>query len=210
MGITYKAFDTNLVASRSGHQIASETARQRFARGPRGCSAQARMATVFHLGRKKTISAMEFVDGETVSPHQAGGRGAGDYALNCGAGCAPGAAQASLVHRDISRRTSCLCEDGGEISVKVIDFGLARTLSDTRTRRRRRVDSQTPPLPVGATRGAWDRRALRHLFSRCHAGMLAGKTPFSGSTAQVMSQHLHHRSPFASLKVSTRPWSLAA
>jgi serine/threonine protein kinase len=75
MGITYKAFDTNLrvnVALKviNAAYLQSEIARQRFVREARA-AAQLRhpnVASVFHLGMSGDayFYAMEFVDGETV------------------------------------------------------------------------------------------------------------------------------------------------
>jgi serine/threonine protein kinase len=75
MGVTYKAFDTNLrcdVALKviNPQYLSSEIARQRFLREARA-AAQLRhpnVATVFHLGKCENgfFYAMEYVDGETV------------------------------------------------------------------------------------------------------------------------------------------------
>src|ERR1700737_3109778 len=75
MGVTYKAFDTNLrcdVALKviSPQYLNSDTARQRFLREARA-AAQLRhpnVATVFHLGSSagSFFYAMEYVEGETV------------------------------------------------------------------------------------------------------------------------------------------------
>src|ERR1700722_2898515 len=75
MGITYKAFDTNLrchVALKviNGNYLNSDVARQRFIREARA-AAQLRhrhVASVFHLGIEGDtyFYAMEFIDGETV------------------------------------------------------------------------------------------------------------------------------------------------
>ena len=75
MGVTYKAFDTNLrcdVALKviNPQFLSSDTARQRFVREARA-AAQLRhpnVATVFHLGNSGDgyFYVMEYVDGETV------------------------------------------------------------------------------------------------------------------------------------------------
>src|ERR1700730_6327876 len=75
MGVTYKAFDTNLrcdVALKviSPQYLNSDTARQRFLREARA-AAQLRhpnVATVFHLGSSACsfFYAMEYVEGEPV------------------------------------------------------------------------------------------------------------------------------------------------
>src|ERR1700757_5519487 len=75
MGITYKAFDTNLrctVALKviNNTYLNSEVARQRFLREARAAAAlrHQNVASVFHLGTDNEcyFYAMEFVDGETV------------------------------------------------------------------------------------------------------------------------------------------------
>src|ERR1700730_12895229 len=75
MGITYKAFDTNLrctVALKviNSTYLASEVARQRFLREARAAAAlrHQNVASVFHLGsdHDSYFYAMEFIDGETV------------------------------------------------------------------------------------------------------------------------------------------------
>src|SRR3982074_821364 len=75
MGITYKAYDTNLrcpVALKviNAAFLDSETARQRFLREARAAAAlrHPNVASVFHLGTDhgNYFYAMEFIDGETV------------------------------------------------------------------------------------------------------------------------------------------------
>ena len=75
MGITYKAFDTNLrctVALKviNNTYLNSEVARQRFLREARAAAAlrHQNVASVFHLGSDHDcyFYAMEFIDGETV------------------------------------------------------------------------------------------------------------------------------------------------
>ena len=75
MGITYKAFDTNLripVALKviNATFLNSEVARQRFIREARSAAKlrHRNVASVFHLGMESDayFYAMEFIDGETV------------------------------------------------------------------------------------------------------------------------------------------------
>ncbi|MGA7392147.1 MAG: protein kinase [Terrimicrobiaceae bacterium] len=219
MGITYKAFDTNLrchVALKviKSAYLNSETARQRFLREARAAAAlrHPNVATVFHLGREEEnyFYAMEFVDGETVEALiKQEGAVPVIMALKIAAQVAralSAAQKQGLVHRDIKPSNIMFVrEDGGEISVKVIDFGLAKNAgSDTE-------DSAT--LTTGGFLGTPHFASPEQLEEReidvrsdiYSLGvtlwyMLAGKTPFSGSTAQVMSQHLHRDPPFASLQ----------
>jgi serine/threonine protein kinase len=219
MGITYKAFDTNLrchVALKviKSAYLNSETARQRFLREARAAAAlrHPNVATVFHLGREEDnyFYAMEFIDGETVEALiKREGAVPVVMALKIAAQVAralSAAQKQGLVHRDIKPSNIMFVrEDGGDISVKVIDFGLAKNAgSDTE-------DSAT--LTTGGFLGTphfaspeqleereIDVRSDIYSLGATLWYMLAGKTPFSGSTAQVMSQHLHRDPPFATLQ----------
>ena len=218
MGITYKAFDTNLrchVALKviKSAYLNSETARQRFLREARAAAAlrHPNVATVFHLGSEAEnyFYAMEFIDGETVEAFiKREGAVPALMALKITAQVARalGAAQKQgLVHRDIKpSNVMFVREEGGEIAVKVIDFGLAKDANaegeDSATLttdgflgtphfaspeqlEEREIDARSDIYSLGVT--LWY--------------MLSGKTPFSGSTAQVMSQHLHRDPPFGAL-----------
>lgn len=218
MGITYKAFDTNLrcfVALKviNAAYLNSEVARQRFLREARAAAAlrHPNVATVFHLGSEDDnyFYAMEFVDGETVEGFmKREGAVPTPMAMEIVAQVsrALGAAQKQgLVHRDIKPSNLMFVrEDGGDFTVKVIDFGLAKSAAggeDAATLtaggflgtphfaspeqlEEREIDVRSDIYSLGVT--LWF--------------MLAGKTPFSGSLAQVMSQHLHREPPFESLE----------
>ena len=138
MGITYKAFDTNLrchVALKviNSAYLNSETALALSAGGSRRRLRHPNVATVFHLGREGDdyFYAMEFVDGETIEAYiKREGSVPVFMALKIAAQVARalGAAQKQgLVHRDIKPSNIMFVrEDGGDFTVKVIDFGLAK------------------------------------------------------------------------------------
>src|SRR5438132_9272008 len=78
MGITYKAFDTNLrcpVALKviKNAYLNSDTARQRFLREARAAAAlrHQNVASVFHLGtdHERYFYALECIDGQTVDAY---------------------------------------------------------------------------------------------------------------------------------------------
>ncbi len=220
MGITYKAFDTSLrchVALKviNAAYLNSEVARQRFLREARAAAAlrHPNVATVFHLGSEdgNYFYAMEFIDGDTVEAFmKREGAVPPAMALEIASQVsrALGAAQKQgLVHRDIKPSNLMFVrEDGGEdFTVKVIDFGLAKSAAaggeDSATLtaggflgtphfaspeqlEEREIDVRSDIYSLGVT--LWF--------------MLAGKTPFSGSLAQVMSQHLHREPPFETLE----------
>jgi serine/threonine protein kinase/TPR repeat protein len=218
MGITYKAFDTNLrchVALKviNSAYLNSETAQQRFLREARAAAAlrHPNVATVFHLGREGDdyFYAMEFVDGETVEAYiKREGAFPVLVALKIAAQVAralSAAQKQGLVHRDIKPSNIMFVrEDGGDFTVKVIDFGLAKNS------RADNEDSAT--LTAGGFLGTphfaspeqleereTDVRADIYSLGVTLWYMLQGETPFSGSTAQVMSQHLNREPPFQDL-----------
>ncbi len=219
MGITYKAFDTNLrcfVALKviNGTYLNSDIARQRFLREARAAAAlrHPNVATVFHLGDEEDnyFYAMEFIDGETVEGFMKREGAvppvmALEIALQvCRALSA--AEKQGLVHRDIKPANLMLVwEDDTEFTVKVIDFGLAKNSS-------KEDGEDAATLTAGGFLGTphfaspeqLDEREIDIRSDIYSLGvtlwyMLAGKTPFSGSLAQVMSQHLHRDPPFQSL-----------
>ena len=142
MGITYKAHDTTLrrtVALKviNSAYLGSEMAQERFLREARAAAAlrHENVASVFYLGRahERYFYTMEFVDGETVDAYVKR-KGPLDprQALNfarqvCSALAA--ADKQQLVHRDLKPSNLMLPydEDGAQV-IKVIDFGLARSL----------------------------------------------------------------------------------
>ena len=141
MGITYKALDTALqrcVALKviNPDNLAGDAARQRFLREARAAAQlkHPNVASIFHLGEDggTHFYAMEFVDGETLDSLV---RRLGP--LPCGlalditsqvAAALEAAHAENLVHRDIKPANLMIVRDAqGKITVKVIDFGLAKT-----------------------------------------------------------------------------------
>src|SRR6266567_5075334 len=190
MGVTYKAFDTNLrceVALKVIHPryLADESSRARFLSEARA-AAQLRhrnIASVFHLGseRDEYFYAMELVEGETIEDWV---RGKGpidcpialDIALQITrALIATGTRQ--FVHRDVKPSNVMLCtEADGAIVAKLIDFGLVRA--------------------VGAEVGA-DRATLQPLP---YGGFIG--TPQFASPEQFASETTDARSDIFSLGVT--------
>ncbi|MFA7234785.1 MAG: serine/threonine-protein kinase [Terrimicrobiaceae bacterium] len=224
MGITYKAFDTNLrcfVALKviNAAYLGSDVARQRFLREARAAAAlrHPNVATVFHLGEEgpDCFYAMEFVDGETVEAMmKREGAIPAPLALEIvlQVSRALGAAhKRGLVHRDIKPSNLMVVrEDEGELTVKVIDFGLAKNAGA--------AGEDAATLTVGGFLGTphfaspeqLDERELDVRSDIYSLGvtlfyMLAGRAPFSGSLAQVMSQHLHRSPPLDILSDQPAP-----
>ena len=219
MGITYKGFDTRLrvpVALKviNAAHLHSETARQRFVREARSAARlrHRNVASVFHLGLEdgNYFYAMEFIDGETVDSRvKKHGALAPSLALQIAAQVARAlnAAQThELVHRDIKPANLMLVREDDELVVKVIDFGLAKValggggedaatltmsgflgtphFASPEQLEEREIDVRSDIYSLGVT--LW--------FA------LAGKTPFTGSVMQVMSQHITRPPPFEQLE----------
>ena len=217
MGITYKAFDTNLrfpVALKviNAAYLENDTARQRFLREARAAAAlrHPNVASVFNLGTEEDeyYYVMEFIDGETVEARvKRQGPLEPVEALNIGLQVARAlavAAKQQLVHRDLKPTNLMLVDQEGEQIVKVIDFGLAKVQKDSGE------DSGaltvagfvgTPHFasPEQIEEGDIDIRSdIYSLGVTLYYG-LTGQSPFSGSIGQVMSQQLYKPLPITLL-----------
>ena len=219
MGITYKAFDTNLrvnVALKviNTKYLDSEVAQQRFMREARA-AAQLRhpnVASVFHLGtsRDAFFYAMEFVDGETLESFiKRNGPIDPLIALRITlqvTRALGAAAKHHLVHRDIKPANLMLVREDDDFLVKVIDFGLAKSI-------KHEEEDGLATLSMGGFVGTAhfaspeqleekeiDIRSDIYSLGVTLWYMLAGETPFGGSLAQVMSQHLHKPPPLEKLR----------
>jgi serine/threonine protein kinase len=220
MGITYKAFDTSLrcnVALKviTGTLLEDATAGERFLREARS-AAQLRhrnVASVFHLGKHGTgyFYSMEFIDGETVAA-----RVKRDGPLDClfsldiaqqVASALIAAEKQHLVHRDIKPSNLMLVREGdGEISVKVIDFGLAKSVVRQSTGAGALTMSGFVGTPYFASPEQLDRQDEDIRSDIYSLGitlwfMLTGKPTFIGSMASVIAQHLDRAPPFDSLAI---------
>ena len=143
MGVTYKAEDTNLhkpVALKVINSLFlnNQTARERFIREARAAASLSHrnVATVYHLGHDEQsfFYAMEFIDGATVeSVVVQHGPQPWPIALRHMLQVTRALMAAHdkyLVHRDIKPANLMLVTEAGEdeLVVKVIDFGLAKSL----------------------------------------------------------------------------------
>ncbi len=219
MGITYKAFDTNLrcnVALKviSAAHLNDPTAAERFLREARG-AAQLRhrnVASVFHLGRHADsyFYAMEFIEGETVD-ERVKREGALDplaalEITNQVASALIAANKQALVHRDIKPSNLMLIREGdGEMIVKLIDFGLVKSALIGSTAGAL-TSSGFVGTPYFASPEQLDQREEDIRSDIYSLGvtlwfMLTGKPTFMGSVASVIAQHLDKVPEFESLAV---------
>ena len=221
MGITYKAFDTNLrcpVALKviNNTYLNSDVARQRFLREARAAAAlrHQNVASVFHLGtdHDSYFYAMEFIDGETVDAYMKrtgplSPLEALEITLQVSRALAAAAKQ-QLVHRDLKPANLMLVDEEGEKVVKVIDFGLAKSA--------KREGEDSGALTVGggfvgtphfASPEQLEERDIDIRSDIYSLGatlyyMISGRPPYSGSVAQIMSQHLYKPLPLDPLEGS--------
>lgn len=220
MGVTYKAFDSNLRCPVALKIIAPEllgdqVTRERFQREARVAAAirHPNVAAVSFLGEQdgEIFYAMEFVEGPTVDQeirkhNRLAAARALDIALQvCGA---LGAFhRQGLVHRDIKPSNILLLELGeNETRAKLVDFGLAKFLTGNFT---------SPALAQASAAGFHgtpyyaspeqinglevDIRSDIYSLGVTLFTMLTGHVPFSGSLAQVLSQHLNKPPPLEAL-----------
>ncbi len=220
MGITYKALDTNLripVALKviNAGSIHSELARQRFVREARAAALlrHRHVASVFHLGieGETYFYAMEFIDGETVES-LIRRQGPLDPVLALRittqvARALNAAQQHELVHRDIKPSNLMLVHEDDELAVKVIDFGLAKSSRSDGGPDGPEMTSAggfvgTPHFasPEQLEEKEIDVRSDIYSLGVTLWYMLAGRAPFAGTLAQVMSQHLREPPPLGELQ----------
>jgi eukaryotic-like serine/threonine-protein kinase len=218
MGVTYKAFDTNLrcpVALKviNAHYLQDESARLRFVREARSAARirHPNVASVFHLGTKEHdyFYAMEFVEGETLE-HLITRQGPLNVALALDiadqVAAALGASQKEqIVHRDIKPTNIMLSfEQESSVRVKVIDFGLARATSVSQSDPALSAPGTFAGTPVFASPEQCagtevDIRSDIYSLGVTLWEMLTGKVPFSGTTAEVMNRHLYAPLPLDQL-----------
>jgi serine/threonine protein kinase/Tfp pilus assembly protein PilF len=219
MGVTYRAFDSNLrrpVALKviNARYLKDESARLRFVREARAAASlrHPNVASVFHLGTKNGdyFYAMEFIEGESLDQViQERGPMPPALALDIVdqvAAALEAANKEQIIHRDIKPgNLMLLFGEHGSVNVKVIDFGLAKAVSSSSSD------------PACSTPGTFTGTALFASPEQCAGGevdarsdiyslgvtlweMLTGKVPFRGTTVQVMSQHQHAPLPLEQLE----------
>src|SRR5271165_3396220 len=224
MGVTYKAFDINLrcpvtLKVISERYLGDESARLRFLREARAAASvrHPNVASVFHLGRtgQNYFYAMEFVEGETLeSLIKRSGQLEVKLALEIATQVAAGLAavhKQKLVHRDIKPGNILVSlEDGGAVTAKIIDLGLAKPAPDAPAQ----AAISTPGAFVGTPEFASpeqfagvgvDIRSDLYSLGGVLWKMVTGHVVFKGSPAEVMYQHQHAPLPLERLKDVPQP-----
>lgn len=222
MGVTYRAVDKNLhcpVALKviNARYLKDESARLRFVREARSAARlrHPNVASVFHLGTKNGdyFYAMELVEGTTLHQLiQEKGPMRVKLALEITdqvAAALEAAHKEQIIHRDIKPGNIMLrFNDDGAVNVKVIDFGLAKAAATA---------SSSNSEPGLSLPGTFTGTALFASPEQC-AGRevdirsdiyslgvtlweaLTAKVPFTGTTFEVISQHLHSPLPLEQLE----------
>jgi serine/threonine-protein kinase len=206
MGVTYKAFDTNLhceVALKVIHPryLADESSQARFLSEARA-AAQLRhrnIASVFHLGSKQGdyFYAMELVEGQTIEEwiHHQGPIDcptALDIALQITrALIATGTRQ--FVHRDVKPSNVMLCSEAdGAVVAKLIDFGLVRdtTVQSASAARAGFIGTPQFASPEQFAGRTTDARSDIYSLGVTLWHMLSGKAPFDGTRDEIRQKQL--------------------
>ena len=224
MGVTYKAFDVDLhcpvtLKVISERYLGDESARVRFLREARAAASvrHPNVASVFHLGRtgQNYFYAMEFVAGETLENLiKRSGRLEVKLALEISTQVAAGLAAVhknNLVHRDIKPANVMVSlEERGAVSTKIIDLGLAKTLKESASEAGISMPGAFAGTPEFASPEQFagdgvDIRSDLYSLGVTLWEMLIGRTPFRGSSAEVMYQHQHTPLPVEQLNGIPQP-----
>jgi serine/threonine protein kinase len=225
MGITYKAFDSDLrfpvtLKVISEKYVGDESAKLRFLREARAAAKvrHPNVGSIFHLGSSggEYFYVMEFVEGATLeSLIQRSGRLEVKLALEIASQVAAGLEaihEQQLIHRDIKPTNIVVrLKEDGRVTAKIIDLGLAKEVTE--------AGSQSAISNLGAFGGTPDFASPEQLAglvldirSDLYSlgvtlwEMLAGQVPFGGSAAEVTHQHQHSPLPLEQLKGLPQPF----
>ncbi len=217
MGVTYRAIDTVLghpVALKviDSHLAADPQAQERFLSEARA-AAQLRhpnVASVFYYGVRQTdgqrFYAMELVEGETLETHLSRtGPVPMQLALEMVSQIAralTAAQNQGLVHRDL-KPANLMLTNQPELTVKVIDFGVAKALTNSLEPSVALTSFVGTPAfasPEQLAGSEVDGRSDLYSLGVTLWQMLTGRLPFLGSKAELIQQHLSASLPLYQLR----------
>jgi hypothetical protein len=223
MGVTYRAIDTVLGRTVALKVIdlrvaARPEARERFLREARAAARlqHPHVASIFHYGMRQRdlqcFYAMELVEGESLEARL---RRLGPLPVSLAlevvaqVARALGAAETQgLVHRDL-KPANLMLAHGPELTVKVIDFGLAKAAADAANEEDLTqggfVGTPAFASPEQCAGAGVDVRSDLYSLGVTLWVMLTGTAPFRGSSAEVRQQHLQAALPLGQLQGVPRP-----
>ncbi len=212
MGLTYKAFDRNLLSLAVVKVIAPEhmgrpEARQRFLQEAQSMAKikHPNVADVFFLGDSPhgVFYAMEFCDGPSVQEfiEENGPLKPADVLIlgHQSALALQAVERHNLIHRDIKPSNMILVNDAqGRSQIKLIDFGLARdVLRDPNLSQGGFVGTPTFASPEQLLEQTdLDIRSDIYSLGITLWFMLSGRPPFGGSQFEVMFHHVNTPPPW--------------
>ena len=214
MGVTYKAFDTNLhcpvtLKVISERYLDDETVRLRFLREARAAARlrHSNVASVLHLGRtgQSYFYAMEFVEGETLDDLvKRSGRLEVKLALEIVTQVASGLGaihKQKLVHRDVKPSNIMVhLEERDVVTAKIIDLGLAKTSNELGSQSTISTPGGFAGTPMFASPEQFagvrvDVRSDLYSLGVVLWNMVTGQAPFRGTPSELMHEHLHAELP---------------
>ncbi len=224
MGVTYKAMDIALqipvtLKLISEKLLGDEPTRLRFFREARMAASvrHPNVASVFHLGRagQNYFYAMEFVEGETLENliRRSGTlemKLALEITRQVGAGLVA-VHKRKLVHRDIKPSNIMVSfEEGGAVAAKIIDLGLAKPTHEAPTEGAISTPGAFAGTPQFASPEQFagvgvDIRSDLYSLGGVLWQMVTGQAVFSGTTAEMMHQHLNSPPPLDRLDAVPQP-----
>ena len=225
MGVVYEAEDTKLGRRVALKFLPPETDRdvsalQRFLREARAASAlnHPGICTIHAIEEfdGRTFIAMELLEGEGLDRTLASGSVPVARTVEIGiqlADALDAAHKKGIVHRDIKPANIFVTERG---SVKILDFGLAKSLKDVDDDGGETIGDMTnmltsPGMAVGTiaymspeqARGEeLDGRSDLFSLGAVQYQMLTGKQPFPGSTSAVVFDNILHNAPVAPITLN--------
>ena len=224
MGVTYKAFDTELqcpVALKviGERHLGDPVVLRRFLREARAAASlrHPNVASVFHLGRTggSYFYAMEFAEGETLERLiKRSGNLEPVLALEITSQVVAGLAaihKQQLIHRDIKPANIMVSfEESGAPKAKIIDLGLAKSLDETHLESAISASGAFAGTPEFASPEQFlgagiDIRSDLYSLGITLWDMVTGHVPFRGTPAEVMVQHRHKAPPIEQLKSVPQP-----
>ncbi|MFB9202714.1 protein kinase [Nonomuraea spiralis] len=215
MGVVYRARDRELerivaVKVLPAQMLRDEDFRARFRREARAAAglSHPNIATVYDIGEDTEGAepvpylVMELVEGGTLAdllrqtpptPDEAG------RIVAAVLEALEHSHEREIVHRDIKPANIMVHRAGGRVRVKVMDFGIAKLMSETATRLTAtgtRIGTPSYMSPEQADGKPTDARSDLYSTGCVLYEMLTGRPPFpGGSPAVVLFQHIHKTPP---------------